>query len=90
MALVCNMCANNSDPNPFQGISAKMGTKPVLVGLYITILFTLIALFALLIMTPVLLKQMDQLTNEWERDFDGVKVGFFEIFAKVFFSPKNP
>lgn len=61
-----------------------MGTKPVLVGLYVTVFFTLTALFTLLIMTPVLLKQMDQLTTEWERDFDGVKV----IFC-FFLSGKN-
>jgi hypothetical protein len=50
-----------------------MGIKGVLVILYTTVFLTVIALSALLIMTPILLKQMDTLTHDWERDFDSVK-----------------
>lgn len=51
-----------------------MGAKTVLILLYSTALITGIALCTLLIMTPLLLKQMEWMTVEWENDFDSVKV----------------
>lgn len=66
------MTAYLNDPN--QLLSKAMSTKGVLVALYSTVLLTGLALCVLLIAVPMLLKEMEVLSREWEHDFETVKV----------------
>lgn len=64
-----------------------MSTKGVLVTLYSTVLLTGLALCALLVAVPMLLRQMEVLSMEWEHDFEGVKVklNFIPKLHSIFF-----